>query len=68
MTPTQTRHLRVNRARDEGVRWLLETLNRQGKKLGTWAELQPDNTLLLRWDNLDHRHSLRADQKPPARG
>jgi len=57
MTPTQTRHLRVNLAQEEGVRWLLGTLNRQGKKLGTWAELQPDNTLLLRWDNLDYRHS-----------
>lgn len=68
MTPTQTRHFRVYRAQEQGVRWLLETLNREGQKLGTRVELQQDNTLLLRWDNLDHRDSLRADQKPPARG
>lgn len=53
MTPTQTRHFRVNRAPEEGVRWLSERLNREGKKLGTRVELQPDNTLLLRWDKPD---------------
>jgi poly-gamma-glutamate capsule biosynthesis protein CapA/YwtB (metallophosphatase superfamily) len=60
MTPTQTRHFRVNRAPEEGVRWLLERLNREGKKLGTRVELQPDNTLLLRWDKPD---SLAAKRK-----
>jgi poly-gamma-glutamate capsule biosynthesis protein CapA/YwtB (metallophosphatase superfamily) len=53
MTPTQTRHFRVNRAQFDGVHWLLETLNREGKKLGTRAELLQDNMLLLQLDNLD---------------
>lgn len=49
MMPTQTRRFRVNRAPEEGARWLLETLNREGNKLGTRVERGPDNTFLLRW-------------------
>ena len=51
MTPTQTRHFRVNRAPEEGVYWLQETLNREGRKFGTHVERQPDNTLVLRWSS-----------------
>ena len=48
--PTQIRYFRVNRAPEEGVVWLFECLNREGKKLGTRVERQTDDTLLLRWN------------------
>ncbi len=49
MTPTQIRRFRVNRAPEDGARWLLETLNREGRQFGTRVERQPDNTFLLLW-------------------
>jgi poly-gamma-glutamate synthesis protein (capsule biosynthesis protein) len=49
LTPTQTRHFRINRAPDEAVRWIEETLNREGRQFGTRVECQEDNSLLLRW-------------------
>jgi poly-gamma-glutamate synthesis protein (capsule biosynthesis protein) len=60
MTPTQTRHLRVNRAPEEGARWLLRTLNQEGRRLGTWVEPGEDQALLLRWEALDPRVEPRA--------
>jgi poly-gamma-glutamate capsule biosynthesis protein CapA/YwtB (metallophosphatase superfamily) len=50
LTPTRTRRLRVNRAGPEDTAWLFATLNREGGRLGTRAEQQPDGTLRLRWD------------------
>ncbi len=47
MTPTQTRRFRVNRAPEKGVLWLMETLNREGKKFGTAVKRQPNDTFLL---------------------
>ena len=35
--------------REAGARWLLDTLNREGRGLGTRAERQPDGTLRLEW-------------------
>lgn len=50
LIPTRVRHFRVERAPEEGMRWLLEVLNREGSKLGsTRAERAPDGTLLLLW-------------------
>ena len=49
MTATQIRHFRVNRAPEEGVRWLEKMLNREGRKFGTHVEHQPDNTFVLHW-------------------
>jgi len=49
MTATQTRHFRVNRAPEDGVHWLEQMLNREGRKFGTRVERRPDNTFLLRW-------------------
>jgi poly-gamma-glutamate synthesis protein (capsule biosynthesis protein) len=49
MTPTCIRRLRVNRAEREQTDWLVKTLNREGRKLGTAVEQQPDGTLRLRW-------------------
>jgi len=49
MTPTQTRRFRVNRAPEDGVRWLEETLNREGRRFGTRVERRPDGILALVW-------------------
>jgi poly-gamma-glutamate synthesis protein (capsule biosynthesis protein) len=49
MTPTQIRRLRVTRAPEAGARWLLDTLNREGRGLGTRVERQPDGTFRLGW-------------------
>ncbi|SEI22726.1 CapA family protein [Paraburkholderia hospita] len=48
MTPTQTRHFRVNRAPEEGIRWLHETLNRESQPLGATVERRVNDTLVLR--------------------
>ncbi|MDA8109700.1 MAG: CapA family protein [Betaproteobacteria bacterium] len=48
-TPTRMRRFRVERARSADARWLRDTLNREGAKLGTRAELRPDDTLSLIW-------------------
>lgn len=34
MVPTQTKHLRVNHAPEEGIQWLYNTMKRECKKLG----------------------------------
>lgn len=47
MTATQTRHFRVNAAPESGVRWLLETLNQQGRQLGTRFARLGEHELLL---------------------
>jgi poly-gamma-glutamate synthesis protein (capsule biosynthesis protein) len=38
MVPTQTKHMRVNNAPEEGIQWLLDTMKRECKKLGTLVE------------------------------
>lgn len=50
MVPTQTRHLRVNRASEEGVRWLTATLEREGGKFGTRVVRLDAGTLQLQWN------------------
>jgi len=50
MTPTQIRHLRINRADASDALWLKHMLNREGRKLGTRVELNPDNSLVLEWE------------------
>jgi poly-gamma-glutamate synthesis protein (capsule biosynthesis protein) len=50
MTPTQTRHLRVNRASSEDGLWLRNVLNREGEQFGTQVEVDQSGTLTLRWD------------------
>jgi poly-gamma-glutamate synthesis protein (capsule biosynthesis protein) len=47
MTATQTRHFRVNAAPESGLRWLMETLNREGRPLGTHVERLGAHDLLL---------------------
>jgi poly-gamma-glutamate synthesis protein (capsule biosynthesis protein) len=50
MTPMQTQRLKANRASRPDAMWLSDVLNREGKKLGTWVELNHDDTLTLRWE------------------
>jgi len=49
MVPTTMKRLSVRRTSPDGTRWLRETLDREGKKLGTWVEPGEEGTLLLRW-------------------
>jgi len=49
MTPTQIRQFRVGRAPEQGVRWLADTLNREGQRLGTRVAIDADGTLRLHW-------------------
>ncbi|GAB6068448.1 CapA family protein [Methylothermus subterraneus] len=49
MVPTQVRKFQIHRAPEEGVRWLVETLNREGERLGTAVKLEPDGSLALVW-------------------
>lgn len=49
MTPLQIKRFALQRVSRKDAVWLKETLNREGKKLGTQVELQGDNTLSLRW-------------------
>ncbi|MGF6782314.1 CapA family protein [Paraburkholderia sp. GAS334] len=48
MTPTQTCHFQINRAPEEGIRWLHETLNRESQPLGATVERRANDTLVLR--------------------
>ena len=49
MTPMQIKRFRLNHASAEDAVWLKNILNREGRKLGTSAEQNADNTLDLRW-------------------
>jgi poly-gamma-glutamate capsule biosynthesis protein CapA/YwtB (metallophosphatase superfamily) len=49
LTPTQTRRFRVRRAPDAGVRWLMQTLNREGAQSGTRVVRVEAGRLLLQW-------------------
>jgi poly-gamma-glutamate synthesis protein (capsule biosynthesis protein) len=49
MAPTQIRRFRVNRAPQEGARWLQDMLDREGRRFGTRVARQADGSLLLRW-------------------
>jgi poly-gamma-glutamate synthesis protein (capsule biosynthesis protein) len=50
MTPTQIKKFRVCRASRADALWLMDVLNREGKKFGTRVELREDKTLALQWD------------------
>jgi poly-gamma-glutamate synthesis protein (capsule biosynthesis protein) len=47
LTPMQIRHFRLNRAKRNDALWLEQVLDREGRKLGTVARLQPDHTILI---------------------
>jgi poly-gamma-glutamate synthesis protein (capsule biosynthesis protein) len=46
--PFQRKRFRLNRASREDAAWLAETLNREGRALGTTVELKGDHTLEVR--------------------
>ena len=47
LTATQIRHFRVNCVPESGVRWLVETLNREGRRFGTQVTRLAEQDLLL---------------------
>ncbi len=49
MIPFQIRNFRLNRASAADAAWLCDTLTREGRKFGTHARLNPDETLSLAW-------------------
>jgi len=50
MIPMQIRSFRVRRAPDDGVAWLVRTLDRECVKLGTRVAKSVDQTLTLEWN------------------
>lgn len=49
LTPIRLRNFQVQRASRPDAGWLQARLNREGRRLGTWAEMNADHTLTLRW-------------------
>ncbi len=49
MTPLRIKNFRLNRPSRDEVRWLRDTLTREGRRFGTRAVLKDDNTLALHW-------------------
>ena len=49
MTPTQIKRFRINRASRANALWIMETLNREGKKFKTRVTIKQDNNLSLKW-------------------
>jgi poly-gamma-glutamate synthesis protein (capsule biosynthesis protein) len=50
MTPLQIKRFRLQRVSTQDAKWLQATLSREGKKLGSRVELDPDGSLMLRWN------------------
>ncbi len=49
LLPYRIRRFRLQRAATEDTRWLRDTLDREGKALGTAVELAADGSLTVRW-------------------
>ena len=49
MKPMRMKNFRVNLAAPAEAQWLLEMLNREGRRLGTYVEMGQDMTLDLKW-------------------
>lgn len=49
MVPMKIKKLRLQHTGRNDARWLQETLDREGKKLGTGLRLEQDNSLWLEW-------------------
>lgn len=50
MIPTQMKRFRIQKATRPDALWLKDTLNREGKKLGSRVEINKGNRLILKWD------------------
>lgn len=49
MVPMEIRKFRLNNASTKDAKWLQETLDREGEKLGTGIRRENDNSLWLEW-------------------
>jgi poly-gamma-glutamate capsule biosynthesis protein CapA/YwtB (metallophosphatase superfamily) len=49
MVPLQIRNFRLNHTSTADAAWLRDTLNREGRELGTRVHLEADNALTLAW-------------------
>ena len=49
LVPLQIKQLQLHSATARDARWLHDTLNREGQRLGTWVQLNKDKTMLLHW-------------------
>ncbi len=49
MKPTRMKRFGVHGASHAEALWLRDMLNREGKRLGTFADMEEDATLILRW-------------------
>lgn len=49
MKPFRTRRFRLELASETEARWLSDTLDREGSRLGTRVSLEPDRELVLGW-------------------
>jgi poly-gamma-glutamate capsule biosynthesis protein CapA/YwtB (metallophosphatase superfamily) len=47
MFPTTVSQFRIQKASNSGVRWLSDTLNREGRRFGTGVQLLDDDTIVL---------------------
>ena len=54
LVPTRIRHMRVHRADGEDRRWLLTTLQRECRRLGTDVDERDDGSFGLRWPTGAH--------------
>ncbi len=55
MTPTQTRHFRINRAGATATAWLARTLGREGAQFRTKVQPGSNGTLELKWPRAGRR-------------
>lgn len=51
MQAMQIRNFRLNHASEQDREWLVNTLTKQGRKLGTSAELLDNGRIALRWNS-----------------
>lgn len=49
LVPMQVRQFQLHHASAEDARWLAETLDREGRTLGTWVEMGTDGRLSVNW-------------------
>jgi poly-gamma-glutamate synthesis protein (capsule biosynthesis protein) len=54
LVPTRIRHMRVNRAENDDRRWLLATLQRECRRLGSDVVERDDGSLALQWATAAH--------------
>ena len=49
MTPLEIKRFRLERAKHQDAMWLRDTLNREGKRIGTEVMLKANDQLVLQW-------------------